>query len=118
MYFYTNDVVRVAKKLVPSSRGELEITDINNHYINQRKLNLVKLGSNISWTDTGTYDSLLKASKFFQQHEKKTKNKIACIEEVAFKKGFIGEDKLLLAAKSMKNSDYGKYLFKILKREN
>ena len=118
LYFYTNDVVEVAKKLTPSSRGELEITDINNYYLKQKKLNLVKLGSKISWIDTGTYDSLLKASRFFQNKEKRTKDKIACIEEVAYKKGFIGKDKLLLAAKSMKNSDYGKYLFKILKREN
>ena len=113
LYYYTNDVVNIAKNLKPSSRGELEITDINNHYLSHNKLKLVKLDSEISWIDTGTYDSLIEASKYFQEIENKTGDKVACIEEIALNLGYIDKKKLMSIANSMKNSNYGKYLLKI-----
>jgi glucose-1-phosphate thymidylyltransferase len=113
LYYYTNNVVKIAKKLKPSSRGELEITDINNHYLSQNKLRLVTLDSKTSWIDTGTYDSLIQASKYFQDYENKTAKKIACIEEIAFSLGYIDKTKLISVANSMKNSNYGKYLLRI-----
>ncbi len=113
LYYYTNNVIKIAKKLKPSSRGELEITDINNHYLSQKKLRLVTLDSKTSWIDTGTYDSLIQASKYFQDYENKTAKKIACIEEIAFSLGYIDKTKLISIANSMKNSNYGKYLLRI-----
>ncbi|MEO2147821.1 MAG: glucose-1-phosphate thymidylyltransferase RfbA [Flavobacteriaceae bacterium] len=113
LYYYTNDVVKIAKNLKPSLRGELEITDINNHYLSQNKLRLVKLDSETSWIDTGTYDSLIQASKYFQDYENKTTKKVACIEEIALSLGYIDKMKLISIANSMKNSNYGKYLLKI-----
>ena len=113
LYYYTNDVVKIANNLKPSSRGELEITDINNHYLSQNKLELVKLDSETSWIDTGTYDSLIRASKYFQDYENKTGKKVACIEEIALNLGYISKTKLLSIANSMKTSNYGKYLLNI-----
>ncbi len=113
LYYYTNDVVKIANNLKPSLRGELEITDINNHYLSQNKLRLVILDSEISWIDTGTYDSLIQASKFFQDYENKTTKKVACIEEIALSLRYIDKTKLISMANSMKNSNYGKYLLKI-----
>ena len=115
LYFYTNDVVKIAKTLSFSKRGEKEITDINNHYLMQKKLKLNILNSHISWIDTGTYSSLIQASKYFVEYEKKTKTKAACIEEIAFKMGYIDKDKLQEIAQSMINSDYGKYLLNLIK---
>ncbi len=115
LYFYTNDVVKIAKTLNFSKRGEKEITDINNHYLMQKKLKLNILNSHISWIDTGTYSSLIKASKYFEEYEKKTKIKAACIEEIAFKMGYINKAKLKEIAQSMINSDYGKYLLNLIK---
>ena len=115
LYFYTNDVVKIAKTLSFSKRGEKEITDINNRYLMQKKLKLNILSSNISWIDTGTYSSLIQASKYFEEYEKKTKTKAACIEEIAFKMGYINKDKLQEIAQSMINSDYGKYLLNLIK---
>ena len=115
LYFYTNDVVKIAKTLSFSKRGEKEITDINNHYLMQKKLKLNILNSHISWIDTGTYSSLIQASKYFEEYEKKTKTKAACIEEIAFKMGYIDKDKLQEIAQSMINSDYGKYLLNLIK---
>ena len=113
LYYYTNDVIKIAKNLKPSLRGELEITDINNYYLSQNKLRLVKLDSATSWIDTGTYDSLIQASKYFQDYENKTTKKAACIEEIALSLRYINKKKLLTIANSMKNSNYGKYLMKI-----
>ena len=115
LYFYTNKVVSVAKKLKPSYRGELEITDINNSYIRDEKLKCIKLDSSYSWFDTGTYDSLIKTSKFFHKIEYESGNKIACIEEVALKKGYINKLEYIKIAESMTDSDYGEYLSKKLK---
>ena len=90
-------------------------TDINNHYLSQNKLRLVKLDSEISWTDTGTYDSLIGASKYFQDFENKTGEKVACIEGIALRLGLIDKTKLISIANSMKNSNYGKYLLRIIR---
>ena len=115
LYYYTNDVVKIARNLKPSLRGELEITDINNHYLSQNKLRLVKLDSEISWTDTGTYDSLIGASKYFQDFENKTGEKVACIEEIALRLGYIDKLQFIKLANSMNKSNYGKYLLKKIK---
>ena len=115
LYFYTNDVVKFAKKLKPSKRGEKEITDINNIYLSSKKLKLVRLKSNISWIDTGTYSSLIKASKYFENFEIKTGKKVACIEEIAFEMKYISKKQLKVIAMSMINSDYGKYLLNLTK---
>ena len=114
LYYYTNDVVRIAKNLKPSLRGELEITDINNYYLYQNKLRLVKLDSETSWIDTGTYESLIQAAKYFQDYENKTAKKVACIEEIALNLGYIDKKKLKNTANFMKNSNYGRYLLKLL----
>jgi glucose-1-phosphate thymidylyltransferase len=112
LYFYTNDVVTITNKLKPSSRGELEITDINNQYLALNKLKLVNLDSEISWIDTGTYDSLIEASRYFQNFENKTAEKVACIEEIALNLGYIDKSQFVKIANSMNNSNYGKYLLK------
>ena len=114
LYFYTNDVIKYAKKLTPSKRGEKEITDINNLYLSASRLKLLRLDSKISWIDTGTYSSLIEASKYFENYENKTGKKVACVEEIAFKMGYIDKLKLKKIAKSMSKSEYGEYLFKIL----
>lgn len=110
LYFYTNDVVKFAKKLKPSKRGEKEITDINNFYLSSKKLKLIMLDDNISWIDTGTYSSLIKASKYFEDYEKKTGKKAACVEEIAYSMGYINRSQLRMLADLMHNSDYGDYL--------
>jgi len=110
LYFYTNNVIEVASNLTRSVRGELEITDINNYYLNQKKLDLCRLDSNFSWLDTGTYNSLIEASRYFQDHEKQTGEKIACIEEVALKLNLIDKSKFIDIANTMSTSNYGKYL--------
>ena len=113
LYFYTNDVVKFAKKLKPSERGEKEITDINNIYLLLKKLKLIRLKSNISWIDTGTYSSLIRASKYFENYEIKTGKKAACIEEIAYKMGYIDISQLNKIANSMNNSEYGNYLLNL-----
>ena len=113
LYFYTNDVVEYAKNLKPSLRGEKEITDINNRYLSLNKLKLNILSSDISWIDTGTYSSLIEASKYFEDFEKSSNKKAACIEEIAFKMGYIDKLQLQKIAQSMTSSEYGKYLFNL-----
>lgn len=112
LYFYTNNVVEISRNLKPSRRGEIEITDINNYYLKNERLKHIYLDSSFSWSDTGTFDSLVKASNFYQQIENQTGNKIACIEEIAFKRGYINKSKFLEIANSMIGSNYGKYLLK------
>jgi len=113
LYFYTNDVISCANGLKPSSRGEKEITDINNYFLFANKLKLNILESSTSWIDTGTYSSLIKASKYFQDIEMKTSKKEACIEEIAYNMGYITKKKMREIAYSMSSSDYGKYLLNI-----
>ena len=116
LYFYSNDVVKFAKELKPSKRGEKEVTDINNTYLSLNKLKLQVLNSDISWVDTGTYGSLIKASRYFENYENETGKKVACIEEIAFNLGYINEKQLLSIANSMCNSEYGKYLKNLIQK--
>ena len=110
LYFYDNQVVDMAKEIRPSKRGELEITDINNIYLKKNLLNITLLGRGFAWLDTGTHESLLEASKFVQSIESRQRLKIACLEEIAYKKGWITNEELLKQSKSLKNSGYGSYL--------
>jgi glucose-1-phosphate thymidylyltransferase len=114
IYFYDNAVVEVAKNIQPSQRGELEISDINLHYLKQGLLNVEILGRGIAWLDTGTFSSLLQAGEFVQAIENMQSLKIACPEEIAYRMGYINEDQLLSLAKSLEKSGYGKYLRSIL----
>jgi len=117
LYFYSNDVVEKAKSLTPSARGELEITDLNKIYLEEGKLQVRIMGRGMAWLDTGTYESLLQASNFIATLEQRQGLKASCIEEIAYKKGYINEKQLLKLAEPYKNSLYGKYLQK-LAREN
>ena len=112
LYFYTNDVVEKAKKLKPSKRNELEISDLNNLFINNKMLKLIQLDSNFSWLDTGTYDSLIKASKYFQNLENQTGKKYACIEEIVYDLGYISKLQFQKNHEMISNSSYGDYLKK------
>ncbi|HKW53638.1 MAG TPA: sugar phosphate nucleotidyltransferase, partial [Stellaceae bacterium] len=114
LYFYDRDVVKVAETLKPSPRGELEITDLNAAYLRAGKLTVERLGRGYAWLDTGTHDSLIEASEFVRTLEKRTGQKIGCIEEIAFRQGFIDAKQLLkLAQQLYSKSEYGKYLERI-----
>ena len=113
LYFYTNEVVNLALNLKPSLRGELEITDINNQFLLKKRLKSINLDSQISWIDTGTYDSMLAASRFFKDIEFNSGKKVACIEEIAYKLGYIEHSDLVKIAETMNKSSYGLYLKKI-----
>ncbi|MBI9053489.1 MAG: glucose-1-phosphate thymidylyltransferase RfbA [Bacteroidales bacterium] len=115
LYFYSNDVVEKAKNLKPSNRGELEITDLNKLFLNENRLKVELLGRGYAWLDTGTHDSLLQASNYVATIEERQGLKIACIEEIAYKKGFISRDQLLSLGNELKNNQYGQYLLKIAK---
>jgi glucose-1-phosphate thymidylyltransferase len=115
LYFYPNNVIQVAKKSKPSKRGELEITTVNAHYLLQKNLKLEVMGRGYAWLDTGTEDSLLEASNFIQTIEKRQGLKVACIEEIAFEKGFINKNQLSKLAEVYKNNQYGKYLMGLIK---
>ncbi|WP_295201062.1 glucose-1-phosphate thymidylyltransferase RfbA [uncultured Chryseobacterium sp.] len=110
LYFYDNEVVNIAKNIQPSARGELEITDVNNVYLNKGKLEVGVLDRGTAWLDTGTFDSLNDASEFVRVIEKRQDFKIGCIEEIAFRNKFINEEKLLETAKKYGKSGYGDYL--------
>lgn len=113
LYFYSNDVIEKTKKLKPSKRGELEITDLNKIYLKQNKLNIKLMGRGMAWLDTGTHQSLLDASNFIATIEKRQGLKIACIEEIAYRKNYISKQKLIEQAQKLKNNQYGQYLLKI-----
>ena len=113
LYFYPNSVVRIAKKILPSKRGELEITSINNIYLKNNELNVQFLESGFTWLDTGTPDSLLEASNFMQAVEKRQGLKVACIEEIAFNKGYINSKQLNNLAQNLTSTEYGQYLLNI-----
>jgi glucose-1-phosphate thymidylyltransferase len=113
LYFYDNRVVNIAKNISPSPRGELEITDINKAYLEMGELNVELLGRGYAWLDTGTHASLLEASQFIETVEKRQSLKIACLEEIAYKMGYISKEKLLELAEPLKKNQYGQYLVKI-----
>jgi len=115
IYFYDNSVVEKAKNLNPSARGEYEITDINRLYLNEAKLRVVHLGRGTAWLDTGTFTSLIQAQQFVQVIEERQGLKIGCIEEIAYRKGFINSDELREVAQPLVKSGYGEYLLEILK---
>jgi len=113
LYFYSNDVIKKAKKLKPSKRGELEITDLNRLYLNENRLKVKLLGRGFAWLDTGTHESLLQASNYIATIEQRQGLKIACIEEIALKKGFINKQQLIKLGDDLNNNQYGEYLLKI-----
>ena len=113
LYFYPNDVIAVAKNQKPSPRGELEITDVNKKYLELGRLKVEQMGRGYAWLDTGTHDSLLEASQFVQTLEKRQGMKISCIEEIAFRMGYISKEKLVELGNELANNQYGQYLLKI-----
>jgi len=117
LYFYDNSVVRKAKSLKPSARGELEITDLNRVYLEEGTLEIKLMGRGMAWLDTGTYESLLQAANFIATLEQRQGLKASCIEEIAFKRGFINKKQLLDLVTPIKNSQYGKYLLRIANEE-
>ena len=115
LYFYPNSVVDIAKNIKPSARGELEITTVNQEYLAQQKLKVQTLQRGFAWLDTGTHDSLSEASTFIEVIEKRQGLKVACLEEIAFKRGWITKEKLQKVAQPMAKNDYGKYLLSLVK---
>lgn len=118
LYFYDNDVVKIAEELKPSARGEYEITDINKVYLELGKLNVKLLGRGFAWLDTGTHDSLEDAGAYVRTIQERQGLKIACVEEVAWRMGFITKGQMLKAAEKVKKSTYGEYIFDIAERED
>ncbi len=114
LYFYDNQVVDIASELQPSSRNELEITDVNKYYLRSNQLNVETLSRGVAWLDTGTYESFLQASLFVQTIEKRQGLKIACIEEIAYQMGYITSDQVVNLALNMKNNSYANYLRKVI----
>ena len=113
LYFYDADIVDIAKQVKPSARGELEITDVNNLYLKRGDLHVELMGRGIAWLDTGTHDSLLEASSFVQAVETRQGLKVSCIEEIAFRRGFIDKQQLLKLAEPLMKTNYGKYLVEV-----
>ena len=115
LYFYTNDVVQIAKKVTPSHRGELEITSINQSYLQQHCLKVEILGRGFTWLDTGTHDSLMEAGQFIETIEKRQGLKVACLEEIAFKMKYIDANQLKMLAEPLRKNAYGQYLLNLIK---
>ena len=113
LYFYDNDVVKISKSIMPSARGELEITDVNKAYQARGDLNVELLGRGFAWLDTGTHDSLMEAGQFVQTVEHRQGLKVACLEEIAFNMGWLSKDLLLTRAEALKKTSYGEYLLKV-----
>jgi len=113
LYFYDNRVVDIAKKIKPSVRGELEITDINQEYLLLDDLHVELLGRGFAWLDTGTHESLLEASSYIETIEKRQSLKVACLEEIAYRKGYINKEQLIALAEPLKKNEYGQYLLRL-----
>jgi glucose-1-phosphate thymidylyltransferase len=116
LYFYPNPVIQVAKNIKPSSRGELEITTVNQQFLNNGLLKVKLMGRGYAWLDTGTHESLLEASQFIETIEKRTGLKVACLEEIAYQKGWITAEKVLELGDCLKKNQYGQYLLSIVKQ--
>ena len=114
LYFYPNKVVQIAKTIKPSARGELEITTVNQEFLNDKELKVQTLGRGFAWLDTGTHDSLAEASTYIEVLEKRQGLKIACLEGIAFRKGWISADKMRELAQPMLKNPYGQYLIKVI----
>lgn len=117
LYFYGNTVVEKAKNLKPSNRGELEITDINKLYLDEGKLDVKLMGRGYAWLDTGTHDSMMEAASFIATIQKRQNLKVACLEEIAYRMGYISKEKLVELAQPMKKNDYGQYLLRLAKEQ-
>ncbi|MDU7057580.1 MAG: glucose-1-phosphate thymidylyltransferase RfbA [Ligilactobacillus salivarius] len=117
LYFYDNTVVEKAKNLKPSDRGELEITDINKLYLDEGKLDVKLMGRGYAWLDTGTHDSMMEAASFIATIQKRQNLKVACLEEIAYRMGYISKEKLVELAQPMKKNDYGQYLLRLAKEQ-
>jgi glucose-1-phosphate thymidylyltransferase len=115
LYFYTNDVIQIAKNIVPSDRGELEITSVNQEYLKQQKLKVELLGRGFTWLDTGTHDSLMEAGNFIETIEKRQGLKVACLEEIAFRMNYIDANQVKKLALPLKKNGYGQYLLNLVK---
>ncbi|WP_299006439.1 glucose-1-phosphate thymidylyltransferase RfbA [uncultured Tenacibaculum sp.] len=115
LYFYPNDVIQVAKNVKPSNRGELEITSVNQHYLENEQLKVELMGRGFAWLDTGTHDSLLEASQFIETIEKRQGLKVACIEEIALYMGYINKEQVKKLAEPLQKNSYGQYLLKLAK---
>jgi glucose-1-phosphate thymidylyltransferase len=116
LYFYDNDVIEIAKSIKPSPRGELEITDVNKAYLQRGSLHVELLGRGFAWLDTGTHESLLEASQFIETVEKRQSLKVACLEEIAYRKGYISKEQLLTLAEPLMKNEYGQYLVALAMR--
>lgn len=114
LYFYDNRVIDIAKKIKPSPRGEFEITDINNRYLQDKELSVEVLGRGMTWLDMGTHDSLLQASLFIETIENRQGLKVACLEEIAYRQGFIGEQEVVNSIQKYRKSNYAQYLKSLL----
>lgn len=117
LYFYTNDVIQIAKEMKPSARGELEITSVNQHYLDKGKLKVELMGRGYAWLDTGTHKSLLDAGQFIETVETRQGLKIACLEEIAYKMGYISAEQVEKLAKPLSKSGYGEYLLKLIQEK-
>lgn len=115
LYFYTNDVIQIAKKIKPSHRGELEITTVNEEYLKNDRLKVELMGRGFAWLDTGTHDSLMEAGQFIETIEKRQGLKVACLEEIAYLMGYINSEQLLKLAEPLKKNGYGQYLLNLVK---
>jgi len=118
LYFYDNQVIDIAARLTPSSRGELEITDVNRRYLERAQLHVEKLARGIAWLDTGTHESLMQAANYIQAVEERQGLMVACLEEIAYRMGYISAGDLTRLARTMESSGYGRYLLRVLEQES